>query len=251
MDSEFRTFLVAALILVALSVAAVIYTGSHVYVQRASFPPPTVEVVGVYVTGGNVSVELYLNSSLPMEAVGGEVELPQLNESVNLTRPEVDRPFNVSLPLIPNVPSPLDVTGYVSGYMNGSQIYVTFSQVASVSVRTSISLYNFSYSRGVSYLTLEVNSPVYVTLTNLSSFYIVNANTSVALARQTSPEQVNLTVPYGVHFVEVQLDYNLTGVVYSYNTPPGTIYEGGYLGVILHYPTRVEYQVVNLYLLRG
>jgi|GEM_PF-1211345 len=249
MDRDLKVFVASLILLTLVAVSAVIYTGRHIYVVRESLPPPTVTPLNAYVTGGKIYLELYFNSTLPIQPLGGEVQLPQLGENMTFSGGMLNAPFNVSFPLSPLTPPELEVTGYLRGELNGSQIYVTFSGTVPVQLVISVSLVNFSYSEGITDMIIRVDSPVNLSLTDLVNFTLVNSNLSYAVARQYTPVPVNLSLSYGVHYVDLKLSYNESGQVYVSSISPGVYYEEGEIISVLHYPVGNMTRSFSLYLL--
>ncbi|QGA53921.1 hypothetical protein GFS03_04685 [Sulfolobus sp. E5-1-F] len=252
-DVKIFTILVILFLLVAIIGT---YEATRVIIKPASnFNPPYAKVINTWVENGQIVVEIEVvnNDGYNISFNGGYVEIFNTGQRVNITKPIVSYSnsslFNVSFPLVYNLPSEVTVEGLLEGKLNGNPIYITFSDVISVTIINEIKLLNFTYENGTLHLFLEVFSPLNVTLVSIENLSLVNYNLSsfVAIVKYIP---LNLSLSPGLHYLN--LSFNLSeyqSVIYSTSLSKDTYYVNAFVKTIIYY-SPPENKTFEIYFIR-
>jgi hypothetical protein len=250
-SEKIRIFFILLLALIFSSLLLVLY--SRTVPPSSNISPPYVSVIGASLENGNITIELEAVNTLsfPINVTGGYITV--LNTGQNFTVPHLyivnSTRFNVSAPA-----SPMDfnfslvtVQGVLRGYLQGSLVYIAFSQPTPLNYVLSIKILNISYFSGEANVTLQVFSPVSVTVVKVVNPSLISASQSFFIATNLGNQTFNLTIPPGTHVIIMHFDLP----DYSFKEiPKGSYYLIAETQLIFHFtPAREE--LVRLYYYGG
>lgn len=210
MEKPFKIFIATIIILLLISLF-VTYRASKITIKSGEISPPYVKVLNGTAENGKLTFELEIvNAGFNISISGGYAEILNTGQKENIS-PTDSLLFNVSFPITGNLTQLNEVTldGVVSGRMDGNSIYITFSNPVPIKIVNVIRLINFTYFNSNLTLYLEVDNVINISLLDIKSLSLINANLSEILAILPSIP-LNISLPPGIHYLK--LSFNLEGI---------------------------------------